>query len=148
MRLAGVVNLVREVVDFCYPGRCAACDADCAAPASLCPECSDQLTALERAPACGRCAMPLAELDDPCPYCMGRGRRPYDRIVRLGTFDDPLKHLVHQMKYHRRWPLAEFLAARLLEQERVKALLTETDCLLPVPLHRLRQTQRGYNQAD
>jgi ComF family protein len=30
----------------------------------------------------------------------------------------------------------------------VKALLSETDLVVSVPLHRLRQISRGYNQAD
>jgi ComF family protein len=49
---------------------------------------------------------------------------------------------------HGRWALAEFFADRLLRQEPVKALLTETDVLLPVPLHRVRQISRGYNQSQ
>ena len=52
------------------------------------------------------------------------------------------------MKYHRRWPLAELLADRLIETERAKTLLTETDVLVPVPLHFRRHFSRGYNQAD
>jgi ComF family protein len=52
------------------------------------------------------------------------------------------------MKYHGRWPLAERLAGRLLEQRRVQDLIAQADCLMPVPLHRLRQMSRGYNQAD
>ena len=103
---------------------------------------------MEIAAACERCAKPLAQAGDPCPHCSGRGLYPLERIVRLGIFDDPIKHLIHQAKYHRRWPLAEFLADRLLEQERVKALLTETDVLVPVPLHAWRHISRGYNQAD
>src|SRR5207248_6755216 len=51
-----------------------------------------------------------------------------------------------------RWPLAEFLADRLLDQERVKGLLSETDArdtrIVPVPLYFTRQIRRGYNQAD
>lgn len=103
---------------------------------------------MESAPGCARCAMPLAMPDSPCPHCSGRGRGPYERIVRLGIYDDPLRHLIHQIKYHGRWMLAEFLADRLIEQERVKALLTETDVLVPVPLYPLRQISRGYNQAE
>jgi ComF family protein len=79
---------------------------------------------------------------------MGEGVRPFERMVRLGTFTDPIKHLVHQMKYHRRWSLAEFFADRLIDQERVKGLLTETDVIIPVPLYPLRQMLRGYNQAE
>ena len=148
--MGGVVDgVVRDVVDFCYPGRCAVCDADCEdGRAVLCPPCADGLNALESAPACDRCAMPLAREGDPCPYCLGKGMRPYDRVARLGVFRDPLKSLVHRTKYNGRWPLAEFLADRLLEQPRVRALVEEADCLVPVPLHRLRQIARGYNQAD
>jgi ComF family protein len=68
--------------------------------------------------------------------------------VRLGIFDDPIKHLIHQFKYHRRWPLGEMLADRLLDTERAKGLLTETQVLVPVPLHFRRHISRGYNQAD
>lgn len=92
--------------------------------------------------------MPLVEMDDPCPHCMGEGRKPFERVLRLGTFHEPLRGLIHQFKYHQRWPLGEFLAARLVGQERVKELLAETDCIVPVPLHRLRQIARGFNQAE
>ena len=92
--------------------------------------------------------MPLADPEDPCPYCLGKGMRPFDRIARLGVFRDPIKHLIHRLKYHRRWPLAEYCAGRLREREPVKQLLADADCLVPVPLHRLRQISRGYNQAD
>ena len=141
-------NAIRGVVDLCYPGRCAACDADCETPGPLCEPCAALVAALEREPSCWRCAMPLVEMDDPCPRCLGEGRKPYERILRLGTFHDPLRGLIHGLKYHQQWPLGEFLADRLLEQERVKALLAETDCILPVPLHRLRQVSRGFNQAE
>jgi ComF family protein len=92
--------------------------------------------------------MPLPTEGSPCPYCEGRGVAHYDRIVRLGTYHDPLRALIHHVKYHNRWPLAEFLADRLMEQERVKVILQEGGVLLPVPLHPMRQIARGFNQAD
>ena len=69
--------------------------------------------------------------------------RPYDRILRLGVFRDPIRQMVHRMKYHRRWTLAEYLADRLREQAHVRRVLEGADCLVPVPLHRLRQMSRG-----
>lgn len=135
-------------MDFCYPGACAACQQAAPGPGPLCDGCFHDLRLLEQAPACDRCAMPLAELDAPCPYCDDKGVYPFERIVRIGIFQDPLKHLVHQAKYHHRWPLAEFLAERLSQQERTKTLLRETDVLVAVPLHVLRQVKRGYNQAE
>ncbi|MEO6435304.1 MAG: double zinc ribbon domain-containing protein [Tepidisphaeraceae bacterium] len=148
MRL--VRQLIGHVLDFCYPGVCASCEASSDGGAMLCDDCSQKLDALAAAGACDRCAMPLpgGGAGAPCPHCHGRGMTPFDRMIRLGVFDDPLKHLIHQFKYHRRWPLAEVLADRLIATERAKGLLTETQVLVPVPLHLRRHIARGYNQAD
>ena len=135
-------------MDFCYPGACAVCPAHAPGSTPLCDACMNELHLLDRAPACDRCAMPLAELDAPCPYCDDKGIYPFERILRLGVFEDPLKHLIHQAKYHHRWPLAEFLAERLSAQDLVNGLLRQTDVLVAVPLHVLRHVKRGYNQAE
>jgi ComF family protein len=142
------VKWLDQLLDFCYPGACAICEGSAEGASPLCPACDETMRGSEAAPACGRCAMPLPEHDAPCPYCLGDGTKPYERVIRLGSFHDPLKELIHQIKYRGRWHLAEHLADRLLALERVKGLLTHTDVLVPVPLHRLRQIARGYNQAE
>src|SRR2546421_5125972 len=123
-RAAGILprvplkELLHHLLDFCYPGICASCDANSERGASLCCECSTQLDALASASACPFCAMPSATDNAPCPYCHGNGHFPFERIIRLGVFDEPLKHLIHHMKYHKRWTLAEELADRLIATER------------------------------
>ena len=146
--LARARSLLGEVVDLIYPTACAACEVFVDGPGPLCPECDAGLVALEAEPACGLCAKPLAAHGDPCAWCGGKGEPNFDRVVRLGIFDEPIRHLVYRMKYHRRWSLAEYFADRLIGQEAVKGLLTEADVLVPVPLHPLRQVARGFNQAE
>ncbi len=146
--LVRVGELLHHVLDFCYPGICASCDANAPAGGTVCETCAAELDAMTAAGACAFCAMPLANDGAPCPYCMGKGHFPFERIIRLGVFADPLKNLIHQMKYHRRWPLGEMLTDRLIETERAKGLLTETQVLVPVPLHVRRHIERGYNQAE
>ena len=141
-------GLLSTLMDFCYPGACASCGVATEGAAMLCEQCDAELHKLETAPACRSCGKPLAEPGSPCGWCLGDGVAHYEWILRLGVFSDPLKHLVHQLKYHHRWPLAEVLADRLLEQEPVKGLMTDTDVVVPVPLHRLRHIARGYNQAE
>lgn len=145
-----VVAAVKQVLDFCYPTVCAACGVSCpeSNTRACCETCDAALRALAGIPACEKCAKPLAYDRAPCPYCEGRGFRPLDRIVCLGVFEDPLKHLIHQAKYHRQWMLAEILVHRLAAQERTQSLLAATEVLIPVPLHPWRQIARGYNQAD
>jgi ComF family protein len=85
---------------------------------------------------------------DPCPHCNGKGIDPIEQVVRLGVFHEPLKTLVHRMKYRHGWPIAEVLAERVMVHPPVKALLADSDCLVPLPLHPRRQWERGYNQAE
>jgi ComF family protein len=114
----------------------------------LCENCEGELIAIEKAGACDRCARPLVQWGDPCPYCKGKGIHPFDRIVALGIFTDPLKELIHHMKYHRRWGLAEAMADRLLATARVREVMERAEVVVPVPLHWWRQIGRGYNQSD
>ena len=58
----------------------------------------------------------------------------FEKMLRLGVFEDPLKSLIHRMKYHRAWSLAELLADRFFDQEPVKEMMTETDVIVAVPL--------------
>jgi ComF family protein len=140
-------QLIRDLLDFCYPHRCARCEAMTNGP-FLCVTCDGELHDLERRPACDRCAMPLGGAGGACPYCEGEGVRPFDRIVALGVYRDPLRHILYNVKYHGRWPLAEQLADRLHQHESAIGLLQDVDCLVPVPLHRGRQISRGFNQSD
>src|SRR5687768_15254986 len=98
-------RLARDVFDFCYPGRCAACEASCETANALCDKCDRALNVLESAAACGACGMPAAGPGGPCAYCQGQGFGPYERVLRVGLFRDPLKHLIHEMKYRGRWPI-------------------------------------------
>jgi ComF family protein len=144
-----ITALASSVIDLCYPGRCEICsDATNDARDMLCAGCDEKLAQLERAGACEPCGMPLAEYGAPCPYCHGKGVPHYERVARLGIFEDPIKHLVHRMKYHGRWTIADFLADRIVAHEPAKAILHETDVIVPIPLHPLRHVQRGYNQAE
>ncbi|HET6247072.1 MAG TPA: ComF family protein [Tepidisphaeraceae bacterium] len=143
--LGGWLN---DVADFCYPGICPACRAVCESGHELCPDCDEQIAALAQNPACFMCGLSLSYANAPCPNCAGRGVAHYERIIRLGKFDDPIRPLIHQLKFHRVSNVGEFLAERLLAQDHVQSLLIEADCLLPVPLHGLRHFSRGYNQAE
>ena len=140
-------SLLGSLADLAYPSACAHCHAFCDGAGPLCPACDAKLHELSIAPACAHCAMPIAQADAPCPRCLSKGLYPYERVGRLCIYDEPAKTLVQQFKYHRRWPLGEWLSERLLEQPRIQILLKQINLIVPVPLHRRRQFSRGYNQA-
>jgi ComF family protein len=144
----GPLTILRAVMDFCFPWTCPVCRAGFEGPGPLCAACTQQLSDLEDEPCCPACATSLPMHDSPCPYCRGKGWPHFERVVRLTSYHDPTRALILHLKYHRGWPAGEQLAQRLLAQESVKALMHETQVLVPVPLHWRRQFARGYNQAD
>jgi ComF family protein len=143
-----IAKVIRAGLDFWFPWSCAVCKAGFEGRGPLCEECSAALNELQDEACCRFCAMSLPMHGNPCPYCMGKGPPNFERVVRLAAFHDPVRGLIHHLKYHRRWAIGEELADRLLRQERVKELLQATDVLVAVPLHWRRQLPRGYNQAE
>ena len=140
--------MLSAAIDFCFPGSCAACHLECDASAPLCAKCLTQLDALATSPSCRLCAMPLAYPAAPCPHCRAEGPQSFSRLIALGKFDDPMRSMIHAIKYHGAWPLAEYLADALSHREKTRELLEEAQVIVPVPLHPLRQLSRGFNQAE
>ncbi|MCS7034481.1 MAG: ComF family protein [Phycisphaerae bacterium] len=140
-------RLLRDLADFCYPPICEVCNNP-AVRWPLCDPCLQGLERIESQPYCHRCAMPLSEQGAPCPYCRGCGLHPFGRVLRLCNFEDPIKPLLHRLKFRHDWALGEFLADRLFASGPVRSLLEQCDALVPVPLHPFRQITRGYNQSQ
>ncbi|MGD0462593.1 MAG: phosphoribosyltransferase family protein [Tepidisphaeraceae bacterium] len=141
-----LVRLFQDVANFIYPPCCVCCRS-ATNDSAFCCKCGEALSELAAAPACDRCGAPLP-LGSACPRCAGAGIHPFGKIVALGPFRDPLRKIIHGMKYHYRWSVAEILADQMLAQERIGQVLDETEVLVPIPLHWSRQIWRGYNQAD
>jgi ComF family protein len=81
-----------------------------------------------------------------CGYCR-RGVFSFDAARSFAAYDGALRDILQHFKYHSFRPLARQLGDRLCET--LERFPTEAwDLVLPVPLHRNRERQRGFNQAD
>ena len=109
---------------------------------------------------CPRCGVSVgpgvvnAARPDPaagCPRCRRRDLRtiPWDRVIRLGPYADPLGAWVRNAKYRRRWGHAAVLGRGLgLTARRLPGLSPPADAVVvPVPLHWRRRWARGFNPS-
>jgi len=72
----------------------------------------------------------------------------FTRAVSYGTYDGPLRAAIHALKYDRIHPAASRLGSMLAVAIAQLAADAPGDVLvIPVPLHRAKQSQRGFNQA-
>jgi ComF family protein len=130
------------------PRACAHCAEDLAfgENAPLCASCACALPA-PPSPGCARCGGRLGARRDFCPG--GAGRLFSARLIRAAfSHRGPAESLVHAFKF-RGLSGAAREAGRLMAG-RFSAFpeLSGFDALAPVPLHRRRELERGYNQAE
>jgi ComF family protein len=140
-------------LDLLYPALCPVCDRalDAGRRDPLCRECWAGLERLE-GPCCDRCGRPLPSFDrrgvgagPRCPDCVA-ALPPFDYARAAGAYTGVLRDALHAFKFGGKSALARPLAALMLE--RCGALLgPDVDALVPVPLSRPRERQRGFNQA-
>lgn len=124
------------------PWRCFSCGEPSLSLANgLCPWCRRALPRWQQ--GCPLCAEPLI-VSQLCPHCLHR-RPPLDGCEALWLYQPPLQRLIAQMKYPGDAPLATVLA-----QLAVPCIqsLTSNSILVPIPLHRRRLNERGFNQAQ
>ncbi|HEX9344367.1 MAG TPA: ComF family protein, partial [Candidatus Acidoferrum sp.] len=82
-----------------------------------------------------------------CRECRERGFA-FDAARSFGIYDGALARAIVLMKYDRIEPLGAWFAKRLIEAERKLPPELAADLIVPVPLHRTRQKERGFNQVD
>jgi ComF family protein len=97
------------------------------------------------------CGKPAPDLELP-PYLCGDCRykdRPSLWFLSAGDYEGILKKLIHKMKYERRSYIAELLGDFLigfLQQQQFDSQYF--DCIIPVPLSRVKYRDRGFNQTE
>jgi len=85
--------------------------------------------------------------DHLCGTCM---QHPFQfrRARSAGVYGGALLALIHQLKYRACFALCQPLGALLQQTFACHWQPQEIDLVLPVPLHRRRLRQRGFNQAQ
>jgi len=124
----------------------------------LCYSCKTELSS--ELPLCGTCETSLhSEWKTICPVCEKektflQKRRCAHAPGFLATlsyitlYSQPtIRGLIHTLKYSGiQNSLSPF--AKLVEKEKINLLRIPADIIVPIPLHKRRERERGFNQAD
>ena len=134
------------VVDLIYPPRCPTCGEAIAQHGALCQACWSKLV-IPGEPACAMCQRPFHADEAPagslCAPCLA-DPPAHDGITAATLYTDGARQLVLAFKHGRRLALSRLLSSLIL----ARLPLLEGDWLVvPVPLHRRRLWQRGFNQS-
>ena len=113
--------------------------------AYFCPECQKTLP-FNRAHYCLKCGRPLIEAGNYCQNC-GMYAYPFSGGFSLMHFDEQSKKVIYAIKFKGRPQLAIFLGQMMAKEMQSCAWIDHIDCIVPVPIHKKRLAERGYNQS-
>ncbi|WP_298398074.1 ComF family protein [Sphingobium sp.] len=134
---------LRPVVDYALPPRCPGCGAIVGEDFAFCLSCWGGMQFLSD-PSCARCGLPF-------PHEMGEGAEcgacmadppPWDGARAVLAYGDVARTVALRLKYGRRIGMARLIARQMLRH-----VGDGEAVIVPVPLHRWRLWQRGFNQS-
>lgn len=121
---------------------------------AFCPACWARPERIRR-PFCTGCGRPHRErigfgVTDNflCADCRSSGSRPYRYAFAACDYDGAIAEAVKLLKFSDRQRLAGPLAEEAIQFIEREVNPSMYDALVPVPLHRVRQRWRGFNQAE
>ena len=135
-----------------------------------CRICGSPLIEVSRLPVCENCLIALRPLQGSCcsvcgealhiPGGVGVGESrcllcqrtdpPFERAVAYGSYDGGLRDLIHVLKFQQVRPAAAVLGRMVAETiaNLEQVMPVGTIALVPVPLHKRKRAERGFNQAE
>lgn len=141
------------IVSVVFPAGCRIC-ARLLVRASRVPICDECLDSIEPIPSkkCEICGQPLpifTPAEESLSICRACQQHTYafERARSLGVYDGALVRAILMLKFEEVTPIGGWFAERLAELVRREGEAMAADVVVPVPLHRDRERERGYNQA-
>lgn len=129
-----------SLIAFALPPRCAGCGTIVSGDLELCAACWSSLDFLT-AVGCVSCGAPMAIAGLMCARCLAQPPH-HDGVRAAVTYGAVARTIALRLKHGRRVALARLMAQLMMRHVDDREAL-----LVPVPLHRWRIWQRGFNQA-
>ena len=140
---ATMYQWLKDIQHGLFPATCVLCGCDAAGELDLCAACRADLPRVLR--PCPRCGLPLAtEAENECGACVA-DPPAFTCTVAPFRYEDPVKHLIHALKFNQKLYVARLLGELMAEHCAQEG--ARPDVIIPVPLHTGRLRERGFNQA-
>ena len=148
------MKLLSQLIDIIYPPRCYICNRflhhnESISPSfHLCNNCISQLTPITH-PMCTICGLPFPNStgsDHLCENCL-RKRPWYDSFRSPYVYSGPLMESIQKFKYNTETQLMYSFGLLLSSFAKEWIPNPKDFVIVPVPLHKRRLKERGFNQS-
>ena len=143
-----LLSIWESFLDIVYPMdvKCLVCDSkrqDILAH-GVCRICEESLPFIEP-PSCPKCGKMMLADNTLCSDC-AQADHTFHRGISVFEYGAEVKDLIYRYKYRREKYLSNPMVHWMTK--RLESCDWDLDVIVPVPLHPIREKQRGFNQAD
>lgn len=144
-----VPNLLRDIVEtgivFLFPAKCRVCETflEVTSVPYICADCWHDIQFLEP-PWCDICGTP--DVTGLCDEC-ATDPPPYGKLRSIAFYQTTLQDAIHLFKFEKKQVFAPHLIRLINAHIPIDCCIADYDFILPVPIHKKRLRERGFNQA-
>ena len=138
-------DIFETAIVFLYPARCRVCEEFLGVTSMpyICADCWQDMQFLEP-PWCDICGTP--EVNGLCDACAVSPPR-YGKLRSIAFYHTTLQQAIHLFKFEKKRALAQHLIQLINAHVPSDCSVAEYDFALPIPIHKKRLRERGFNQA-
>lgn len=124
-----------------YPTRCASCGTVLPIDRIFCDDCAKDIRPLQPN-LCSRCLNPPSR-------CECKAHKPeYERAFAPFCYAETIRNALLSLKDEKNSDLARYFAENICNCIATSGDDIAFDCVIPVPMHRKRKRERGFNQSE
>jgi ComF family protein len=142
-----ILQKLQHFIEIILPAQCLLCHL----PSNnklICKHCQKALT--QERSCCQHCGLPLPKPQPFCGNCLQQGHL-FTQLHAVADYHSPYPQLIKQFKYKKKLLNGELLAQLLItsiNRNTSAQQRSKIDYLVPVPLHKRKLQQRGFNQSQ
>lgn len=131
------------LVDLIYPHLCFNCKQKLTRNSFLCQKCENKITLKEK----NHCEICHKEISS-CGICSEcKNKFPFEEFLSVFDFNQVIQNMIHNFKYNENRKIGNYLSNFLSQKLENFEHISSIDYSIPVPLHKVKKRDRGFNQA-
>lgn len=129
-----------------FPPRCPVCDEVIYVGKDTCEDCRKKVICIGE-PSCKKCGKPLEDQRrEYCTDCM-RKKHYFSQGKAVFVYQGEIRQSMYRFKYSNKREYADFYAKEAVRIYGDWIRRKQIEAIVPVPMYRLKEKGRGYNQA-
>lgn len=140
-------GFIENLLGALYPKVCPLCEEPVVLELNdTCLECGKKLVYIGEN-FCMKCGKEMTGDGQYCYDC-SRVIHAYEQAVAVFAYSEIVKQAIYRYKYKGKREYAKWFARQAYERTADRVCIWQPDVIIPVPLHKTKMRQRGYNQAE